>query len=749
MDSLIGKKLDGRYQIEELVGTGGMANVYRANDLKENRTVAVKILKEEFLNNDELVRRFKNESKAIAVLNHPNIVKVFDISVSDKLQFIVMEYIDGITLREYIDERNEPLTYKETLFFISETLQALSHAHEKGVVHRDIKPQNIMLLGDGTIRVMDFGIARFSRAEGAIQSDKAIGSVHYISPEQAKGDDTDAKSDIYSIGVMMYEMLCGQLPFESDTPVSVAIKQISDIATPLRKIKADIPEALESITAKAMAKDPIKRYASANEMLGDIEEFKKNPSVRFDYKYLNDNAQVRYINKIVNKPKNKAVANNDGTKTAKKKHHYGLPILAGMAVAFAIGAAVLVYMIFKLSGNPLFNDKQDVDLLDFVGKNAADIKKDSELKSKFTFKIEEKYNDEKEAGIIYDQFPKGGKKVKEGSTVTLRVSKGMEMTTMPDVSNMSKDDAQQKLKDMKLHMSVRREVTDKVPVGKVVKTEPTAGEQVKVGSTVVLYISQTKVDLETTVPEIVGIPTLSDVSILLTKAKLNLGTITKVESELPIETVIEQSPAPGEVVQIGTAVNVSISDGLHERTKKVSIHFDSKVNKGIWTASFNGGTETFETQDGVATVWTLSFTSTGGEQTVSISGPGGSKDVKLNFLNDEYAEQEISFSGTFIANVPRSITINFSNKVNTGTWTVTLDGALVDGGTIYTLDGAANSVTVTLNGKGKQTLTVSGPGGTQSVGVDFTATGADPAPMNFTGTFGTVSSSSSSTSSSS
>ncbi|MEG0763631.1 MAG: Stk1 family PASTA domain-containing Ser/Thr kinase [Oscillospiraceae bacterium] len=744
MDSLIGKKLDGRYQIEELVGTGGMANVYRANDLKENRTVAVKILKEEFLHNDELVRRFKNESKAIAVLNHPNIVKVFDISVSDKLQFIVMEYIDGITLREYIDERNEPLTYKETLFFISETLQALSHAHEKGVVHRDIKPQNIMLLGDGTIRVMDFGIARFSRAEGAIQSDKAIGSVHYISPEQAKGDDTDAKSDIYSIGVMMYEMLCGQLPFESDTPVSVAIKQISDIATPLRKIKADIPEALESITAKAMAKDPIKRYASANEMLGDIEEFKKNPSVRFDYKYLNDNAQVRYINKIVNKPKNKAAANSDGTKTAKKKHHYGLPILAGMAVAFAIGAAVLVYMIFKLSGNPLFNDKQDVDLLDFVGKNAADIKKDSELKSKFTFKIEEKYNDEKEAGIIYDQFPKGGKKVKEGSTVTLRVSKGMEMTTMPDVSNMSKDDAQQKLKDMKLHMSVRREVTDKVPVGKVVKTEPTAGEQVKVGSTVVLYISQTKVDLETTVPEIVGIPTLSDVSILLTKAKLNLGTITKVESELPIETVIEQSPAPGEVVQIGTAVNVSISDGLHERTKKVSIHFDSKVNKGIWTASFNGGTETFETQDGVATVWTLSFTSTGGEQMVSISGPGGSKDVKLNFLNDEYAEQEISFSGTFIANVPRSITINFSNKVNTGTWTVTLDGALVDGGTIYTLDGAANSVTVTLNGKGKQTLTVSGPGGTQSVGVDFTATGADPAPMNFTGTFGTVSSSSSS-----
>ena len=248
MDNLIGKKLDGRYQLEELIGSGGMANVYKATDLLENRLVAVKILREECRGNEDLVRRFKNESKAISVLDHPNIVKVYDVSVTDKLQFIVMEYIDGITLKEYMEYRAQPLTYKETLHFITQVLAALQHAHEKGIVHRDIKPQNIMLLADSTIKVMDFGIARFSRSENQTMTDKAIGSVHYISPEQAKGDTTDAKADIYSVGVMMYEMLSGKLPFESDSPVSVAIKQIADTATPLRELNPAVPEALAAMS---------------------------------------------------------------------------------------------------------------------------------------------------------------------------------------------------------------------------------------------------------------------------------------------------------------------------------------------------------------------------------------------------------------------------------------------------------------------------------------------------------------------
>ena len=300
MDKYIGKKLDGRYEIRELIGVGGMANVYKAYDVLENRVVAVKILREEYMNNDEFMRRFRNESRAISLLDHPNIVKVYDVIFSNRIQSIVMEYIDGITLKDYI-EQEHVLRWKEALHFTVQILRALQHAHDKGIVHRDIKPQNIMLLSDGTIKITDFGIARFSRSENQTMTDKAIGSVHYISPEQAKGDTTDAKADIYSVGVMMYEMLSGKLPFESDSPVSVAIKQIADTATPLRELNPAVPEALAAITERAMAKEPRERYPSAQAMLADIDEFKRNPSVKFEYQYLTDTAPTRYIDKVVNK----------------------------------------------------------------------------------------------------------------------------------------------------------------------------------------------------------------------------------------------------------------------------------------------------------------------------------------------------------------------------------------------------------------------------------------------------------------
>ena len=267
MDNLIGRRLDGRYLIQSLVGVGGMANVYRGVDEKTGNAIAVKVLKEEFLDNEELVRRFKNESKAISILSHPNIVKVYDVSVTDRLQYIVMEYVDGITLKEYLKQRGGALTWKETVYFATQVLGALQHAHAKGIIHRDVKPQNIMLLADGSIKMMDFGIARFSRAQSQTVSDKAIGSVHYISPEQAKGDRTDARTDIYSVGVMLYEMLSGRLPFDGDGAVSIAIMQISDKPKPLAQVAPNVPEGLRQITEKAMEKDPAKRYQSAQEML--------------------------------------------------------------------------------------------------------------------------------------------------------------------------------------------------------------------------------------------------------------------------------------------------------------------------------------------------------------------------------------------------------------------------------------------------------------------------------------------------
>ncbi|MEG1774409.1 MAG: protein kinase, partial [Oscillospiraceae bacterium] len=287
MDNLIGKKIEGRYEITELIGVGGMANVYKAIDVTDGKTVAVKLLREEFYSNEELLRRFKNESKAIAVLSHPNIIKVYDVCFSHKMQVIVMEYVDGITLKEYIEQQGA-LPWKDALHFTVQILRALSHAHDKGIVHRDIKPQNVMLLSDGQIKITDFGIARFARSEAKTLTDRAIGSVHYISPEQARGEHTDQRADIYSVGVMLFEMLTGQLPFDADSPVSVALKQIQLEAPTPRSIKPDIPEGLEEITVRAMQKKPELRYQSAGDMLRDIESFKQNPSAHFEYQYLTD-----------------------------------------------------------------------------------------------------------------------------------------------------------------------------------------------------------------------------------------------------------------------------------------------------------------------------------------------------------------------------------------------------------------------------------------------------------------------------
>ena len=262
MENYVGKRLDGRYEIMEIIGVGGMAVVYKAFDNIDNRIVAVKILKDEFLANEDFRRRFKNESKAISVLSHKNIVKVYDVSYGDRLQYIVMEYVNGITLKEYIEQQGT-INTREAIYFVTQILRALQHAHDKGIVHRDIKPQNIMLTSDGTIKVTDFGIARFSRSETETMNGQAIGSVHYISPEQAKGSVTDAKTDIYSVGVVLYEMLTGKLPFQSENAVSVALMQLQNDPVMPREINPDIPVGLEQIVLRAMQKNLNDRYQSA------------------------------------------------------------------------------------------------------------------------------------------------------------------------------------------------------------------------------------------------------------------------------------------------------------------------------------------------------------------------------------------------------------------------------------------------------------------------------------------------------
>ena len=580
MDNLIGKRLDGRYSIESLVGVGGMANVYRGTDLKTGNQIAVKVLKDEFLDNEELVRRFKNESKAISILSHPNIVKVYDVSVTDKLQYIVMEYVDGITLKEYLKQRGGALTWKETVHFATQILSALQHAHSKGIIHRDVKPQNIMLLADGSIKMMDFGIARFSRAQSQTVSDKAIGSVHYISPEQAKGERTDARTDIYSVGVMLYEMLSGRLPFDGDGAVSIAIMQISEKPKPLAEIAPNTPAGLRQITEKAMEKDPDKRYQSAQEMLDAIEEFKRNPSIRFEYEYRNaeDNPE-RNINRVVNsaKPGAKAAnirtgdarrvgtANPGRSKSGKKKKKASrgfslFPIFFGMAVAFVIGAAILIYLIFTNSSNLLFSNRADVQIISFVGMTKDEFLA-TDYNSLLRAEFPEEYSSEP-AGTIIRQTPKAGRTVKEKQRIVLTVSLGTQYVTIPETKNMVAEDAEQTLKDMGLRVTKKPMSDNTVANGAVVYSQPSSGETVEGGTTVILYVSRSEVAKESQVPSLTG-KTIEEARNEVKGLNLSIRTVEQ-PSEQPEGTVLSQSPDAGTMVRKSSVITLVVSTGIPE-----------------------------------------------------------------------------------------------------------------------------------------------------------------------------------------
>ena len=582
MDNLIGRRLDGRYLIQSLVGVGGMANVYRGVDEKTGNAIAVKVLKEEFLDNEELVRRFKNESKAISILDHPNIVKVYDVSVTDRLQYIVMEYVDGITLKEYLKQRGGALTWKETVHFATQVLRALQHAHSKGIIHRDVKPQNIMLLADGSIKMMDFGIARFSRAQSQTVSDKAIGSVHYISPEQAKGDKTDARTDIYSVGVMLYEMLSGKLPFDGDGAVSIAIMQISDKAKPLSQVAPNVPQGLCQITEKAMEKEPEKRYQSAREMLEAIEEFKHNPSIRFEYEYRNmqDNPQ-KNINRVVNNAKPGAKGSNIRTggarragtsnpgrskgrrvaAAAEKKPFSVLPIFFGMAVAFVIGALILVYLIFTNSSNLLFSNRDDVTLINFVGQTIDEYRA-SEYNDLLNLQLVEEYNSSYPEGTIIRQNPKADRTVKEGQKITLTVSLGTQYVTVPETKNMVASDAEQTLKDMGLNVMQKPMQDETVANGAVIYSSPAAGETVEGGSTVILYISRGVVNSTNTVPSMKG-KLIDDARDDVRGLNFSIRVVEQPSSE-PAGTVLNQSPEPGTDARVGTVITLVVSTGVPE-----------------------------------------------------------------------------------------------------------------------------------------------------------------------------------------
>lgn len=672
MDMNIGKKLDGRYELTELIGIGGMADVYKAVDIMEDRTVAVKILKNEYSENEEFLRRFRNESKAIAVLSHPNIVKIYDVGFSDEIQYIVMEYIDGITLKEFIEQQGV-LRWKDAIHFITQVLRALQHAHDRGIVHRDIKPQNIMLFSDGTIKVMDFGIARFSRSDGKTLSDKTIGSVHYISPEQARGDITDEKSDIYSVGVMLYEMLTGKKPFDADNPVAVALMHMQELAKNPREIISTIPEPLEEIVYHAMERNPSRRYQSASEMIKDIETFKHNPDVIFGYKNTNDidapkssestiffnpvknDENTSDNNDIIDVEPNQPVDtyNNyypneyydDDDNEPVRKRSYVVPILSAVTVAVVIIAAVvIVFMVIK--SDAFGSNTNKIEVPNFIGQSIIDAKNEYGDKLQFIIASEE-YNNDYPENIIFEQDIPAGTIKKEGAEIAVKVSKGPKTSVIPDLKNQTYEAAASELERLNLVPVQSLIHDDDVVEGRVIKTNPETNDEVPQGSSVTVFVSSGPLETKVKVPDVIG-KTEDDARATLEENKLKCE-VTEVDTdEVDKGKVVTQSISKGTSVAKDTVITIGVSTG---KAASKTVNIDVSVPVGAWGSYkiliyINGNLSNTQALGDAETV-------AGGSIRVPVTGQG-TQAVSIKIQKDDdsalYGSYDVNFAdGTYTA----------------------------------------------------------------------------------------------------
>lgn len=597
MDKYIGKRLDGRYEIHELLGVGGMAYVYKAYDNIEKRWVAIKILKEELAGNSDFLRRFRNESKAIAVLSHPNIVKVYDVSFGDRIQYIVMEYIDGITLKQYIEQQGE-IKWREALYFTVQILRALQHAHEKGIIHRDIKPQNIMLLEDGTIKVTDFGIARFSQAETQTMTDKAIGSVHYIAPEQARGGYINDKADIYSVGVMLYEMLTGQLPFVADNAVSVAIMQMQAEPTPPSRINPSIPKGLEEITMHAMEKNPAQRFPSAADMLEDVERFRRNPEIVFHYDEQVDRAYAGTSADIYGNVQQNAAPQkyNDNyeyeeeyvrSQNSNRASKIILGIVAAVVFVAIVGGIYLVkgkrvnfgsgFLSFLQGFSTSSTASDEIILPNFVGMIYDTDIKDNPDYADLTFESTYGNVPSKQPGEVLRQTPAASMPVKKGKTVSLTVNGEAEQIVVEDVKGYKQQDAYDALKALNLSPKIQAVADDDTAVGYVVKTDPAAGSTVSTGTTVTIYVSSGPSTESAVIPNIVGYQ-YSAAKEELEAAGFVVTAEYDDESDKDENTVLSVSPNEGEKAKKGSVVTVTVSSG---KGAQKDVYYDIPLPGGV------------------------------------------------------------------------------------------------------------------------------------------------------------------------
>ena len=584
MDQYIGKMLDNRYEILERIGTGGMAIVYKAKCHRLNRLVAIKILKSDLAQNEEFRRRFNAESQAVAQLSHPNIVSVYDVSRGGDMEYIVMELIDGLTLKQYMEKRGQ-LNWRESLHFITQIMRGLSHAHSRGIIHRDIKPQNIMVLRDGSVKVADFGIACLADSAQTL-TQEALGSVHYISPEQARGDRPDARSDIYSSGVVLYEMLTGRLPFEGESAVSVAIQHLSSIPLAPREINPDIPEQLELICMKAMAPDLEHRYQSADAMIADLEAFRKNPEVemKFDLSDLRpeeNDEPTRTIRTMpshtvtipVHQPeRNYPRRERDEDEEPRRAGNGKRGVLVGAVTVAAVAVVIVLFKTILGSFAPAVVDQYQVP--DLYNMTIEVAENDPRIEGVFEIqKAGSEFSADVPEGHILRQDPKKGE-TRKGSQLVIQVwvSAGEETGEVPDLENKSEQDARillEKLnKEYNLELTVEapeelKQFSEEITEGYVIKTEPAQGEILKKGDTVKLILSKGPDIKPVTVLPFVGMSIDSVLSQLESyKLTCDAADVEVVDSDKPGGTIVWQSPASGETVPEWTTIKFRVSAGL-------------------------------------------------------------------------------------------------------------------------------------------------------------------------------------------
>ena len=622
MDQYIGKMLDDRYEILELIGSGGMANVYKARCHRLNRLVAIKILKSDLADNADFRRRFHDESQAVAQLSHANIVSVYDVSTNPDREYIVMELIDGITLKQYMERRGR-MDWRESLHFITQIMRGLSHAHSRGIIHRDIKPQNIMVLRDGSVKVADFGIACLAN-QGQTLTQEALGSVHYISPEQARGDRIDARSDIYSAGVVLYEMLTGRLPFEGDSAVSVAIQHLSSVPLAPRDIDPSIPEPLELICMKAMNSDPNKRYASADAMIEDLEKFRRDPSVDMDYIRQELTAPAAdteptmplptaQVASAVKKHTGELRREREAEEEPPRRDKKSIAIIAGIFAA----AVLLVVLLFKLilgDFGPAGSNKS-YPVPDIRGKTVEEAQEMEGVKDIFLIEVQgTRTTEEYQPGQIVEQDPAAGRTRKSNLVIQVYVAAEPEKVPMKDLVGMEYRQARVLLTDMGLDLKITTETvsSDKYGADAVIETVPAANEPLVAGQTVILRVS--------TGPETVTVPTFTgqDIANAVQNAQdlgLTVGEITyDAFSFAPQGQVIEQSIKPTDEVPGGTKISFTVSgqknsdDATAARVVEFTMPSDME---GMIKVEFEQDSVTLDSQYINASMGTVTYTFTG------------------------------------------------------------------------------------------------------------------------------------------